>query len=225
MSLRGYAGEEPRFTIGFNPFRFSASKSSFKGADGSTSSVSATSFDTLGLSGGIESNPWIELGLKFRRFAGYAYPWLPENRRELWLGIKLDDFIESGVVVGSRLQRFSEPQDFGGELKASKLSRAEFGLFYRQKFLLMDRTFEGKLRPSVVVGEATYEDPAANRQNQGFSLQGELHWVWELSLRAEIDTGIAMTYEKMNQKQGAFSIGSSSGYEFAIHLLRTVFQL
>ncbi|NBW80729.1 hypothetical protein EBR21_03150 [bacterium] len=165
------------------------------------------------------------MGFKYRRFAGYVYPWLPDNLREIWLGIKLDDFIESDVVVGSRLQRFSEPQELGGEVKTSKLSRTEFGLFYRQKFLLMEQTFEGKLRPSVVVGDAAYEDPAANRQVQGVSLQGELLWVWELSGRAEIDTGIAIAFEKMNRKQGAFSAGSSSGYEFSLNLLRTVFQL
>lgn len=225
FSSSGFAAEEPRFSIGFNPFRLSTVKSSFKAADGSGSSVSVTSFDTLGLSGGIDSDPWIELGYKFRRFAGYAYPWLPDNRREIWLGAKLDDFIESGVVLGIRQQRFSEPQDLGEDIRTSKLSRTEFGLFYRQKFLLLEQTFEGKLRPSVIVGDAAYEDPAADRQVQGFSLQGELLWVWEVSGRTEIDTGIELVYEKLNRKQGAFSAGSSSGYEISINLLRTVFQM
>ncbi|MFZ9518992.1 MAG: hypothetical protein ACO3A4_00790 [Silvanigrellaceae bacterium] len=224
VSVRGLADEEPRLSIGLNPFRLSTSKSTFKAADGATSSVSLTSIDTLGFSGADDSNPWVEVGFRHRRFVGYLFPFLPDSRREIWAGIKLEDYIEAGAVVAVRRQGFSEPQDLGGEVKISKMSRSEFGLFYRQKFLLMNQTFEGKLRAAAVVGDSTFEDSTLNRQVQGISLQSELLWVWELGRRTEIDTGISFDYEKMNRRQGAFSAGSSSGYEISLNLLRTVFQ-
>ncbi|MEN9810950.1 MAG: hypothetical protein RLZZ488_2517 [Pseudomonadota bacterium] len=219
------AAGQPQLGLSFNTFRVGRSALQLKSPSAPSSRETVFYADTLGLSGSEQGLPWMELALRFRRFVGYAYPFPQDGRREVWLGATLEDYTEAGFVVAQRRQSFSEARDFGNDSPTKKIEATAFGLFYRQKFLLLSQTIEAKLRGSLNISETAFVDPSQDTRGQGFALSAETSWIWELSQHFEVASGIAVDYEKVNRRRGSVSAGAQTGFEISAHLLRAVVTL
>lgn len=217
-----FAADKTQLSLAFNALSVGRSSVTVNPVDLPSSTNRTSYVDTLGMSGSAAQNPWFELGVRVNRFAGYAYPFLADKRREIWLGAVLDDYLEAGVVFSHQSQQFSNPQDLGLDVKTRNQSQSSFGLFYRQKFLLLSQTIESKVRATANVADAGFEDPTFDRKDQGYSLQGEMAWVWEVSQHLELTSGIGLSYEKLSRRQGGTAAGSVSGYDVSAQILRAV---
>lgn len=219
------AAGQPQLGLSFNTFRVGRSALQLKSPSAPSSRETVFYTDTLGLSGSEQGLPWMELAVRFRRFAGYAYPFPRDGRREVWLGANLEDYTEAGFVVGQRRQSFSEARDFGDESPTKKIEATAFGLFCRQKFLLLSQSIEAKLRGSLNISDVAFVDPSQDIRGQGYALSVETSWIWEFSQRFEVASGISVDYEKVNRRRGSVSAGSQTGLDLSAHLLRAVVTL
>lgn len=219
------AAEQTQFGLSFNAFRIGRAVAHVTPPTAPAVREILFYADTLGFNGAAQGLPWMELALKFRRFAGYAYPFSLDGRRELWLGARLEDYTEAGFVVGQRRQSFTVPRDFGADSPGKKIEATTFGLFYRQKFLLLSQTIEAKLRGSLNISDTEFVDPSQDARGQGYALMAETSWIWELSQRFEVASGIAFDYEKVNRRRGSVSAGTQTGFDISAHLLRAVVTL
>ena len=106
FSTSALASESAQMSIGLSGLKISREREVIEPKEGSSETRNTSAVDLFGIDG-RSALPSLELGLSIGKVVVYAYPNAAAGGREIWLGMKVAEQTEIGVLAGTNHLAFS----------------------------------------------------------------------------------------------------------------------
>lgn len=222
LSTSAWASETAQMSIGLSGLKISREREVIEPKEGSSEIRNTSAVDLFGIDG-RSALPSLELGLSIGKIVVYAYPNAAAGGRELWLGMKVSDETEFGVLAGTNHLAFSPAANLDGKnVKLSSTNRA--GLFVNHRIKTAEFDFDLNLTPWYAVLSTNFEDKSFNQNSTEFGVLGDALWVWDIADNLEIGSGLQFGWSKSQQKLGGNDLQTINWSNVSLMLAETKYS-